>query len=82
MSLSELQISITKLRRAEQEELFRFLEQALTNRPKPAELPPDPPTPVDRQKWLEKLRRLRALTAPLNLPSSQPIFDELREDRV
>ena len=83
MSLREIQVAIAKLRRAEQEELYRFLGQVLVNLPKPVD--PNngqPPLTVDRKKWLEKLARLRALTAPLNLPSSQPLFDEMREDRV
>ena len=85
MSITDLQSSIAQLPRSEKTELLRFLARELRqpsapeNGPKPAAVEV---APVDRTLWLEKLARLRELTASLSLRPSQEILDELREDRI
>ena len=82
MSLKELEATIAQLPRNEQAELLRFLSRELGQSFATEKAPKAPATPVDRTRWLQKLERLRALTASDSLRPTQEILDELREDRI
>ncbi len=80
MSIAELQLSIAQLRPNEKAELLRFLTREL--RQTSAQRATAVTTATDRKQWLQKLARLRQLTASESLRPSQEILDELREDRI
>jgi len=82
MSLKELESTIPQLPQNEKAELLRFLTRELRQSSATENAPKTPLTPVDRTRWLQKLDRLRALTASDSLRPTQEILDELREDRI
>ena len=82
MSLKELESTIAQLPRNEKAELLRFLSRELHQSSAKEHAPKTPAAPVDRTRWLQKLERLRALTASDSLRPIQEILDELREDRI